>query len=227
MHLFESLIEPAAALTVTPAAAARHSYGGLPGLPDGTDWPTYGGAPMTLLAHLDCADLAALLPETWTLPATGALLFFHEDAFTAGSAWHGDPGHDDGCLVLHVPAGLPPRPAPTGVQVIPPLPLAANRIGSVPPYDAPALRDAFTTDPVAAMNARDLAEDTAGRPPRHQVLGWQRDAFLHLPGLRPLLQLEAEPGTSWGEVVNVSFWLPEADLTTGRLTDARRYLETA
>ena len=37
MHLFESLIEPAAALTVIPADAARHSYGGLPGLPDGTD----------------------------------------------------------------------------------------------------------------------------------------------------------------------------------------------
>ena len=189
---------------------------------------------MTLLARLDCADLAALLPEIWTLPTSGTLLFFHEDAFTAVESTEpldadglNGPGHDDGCRVLHVPAGLPPRPAPAGVQVIPPLPLAANRVGSVPPYDAPALRHAFTTDPVAAMNARELAEDTAGRPPRHQVLGWQRDAFLHLPGLRPLLQLEAEPGTSWGEVVNVSFWLPEADLAAGRLADARRYLEIA
>ncbi|MEV4516142.1 DUF1963 domain-containing protein [Dactylosporangium sp. NPDC049525] len=228
MHLFESLIEPAAALTVIPEAAARHCYGGLPGLPDGTDWPAYGGTPMTLLARLDCADLAAVLPETWTLPTSGTLLFFYEDDFTAGASAAPDSvEHDDGCRVLHVPAGLPPRPAPAGVQVIPPLPLAANRVGSVPPYEAPALRDAFTTDPVGAMNARDLAEDTAGRPPRHQVLGWQRDAFLHLPGLRPLLQLEAEPGTAWGEVVNVSFWLPEADLAAGRLTGARRYLETA
>ena len=228
MHLFESLIEPAAALTVIPEASARHCYGGLPGLPDGTDWPAYGDTPMVLLARLDCADLAALLPETWTLPTSGTLLFFHEDDFTAGEpADPVGPGHDDGCRVLHVPAGLPPRPAPAGALVIPPLPLAANRVGSVPPYDAPALRDAFTTDPVAAMNARDLAEDAAGRPPRHQVLGWQRDAFLHLPGLRPLLQLEAEPGTAWGEVVNVSFWLPEADLAAGRLTGARRYLEVA
>jgi hypothetical protein len=225
MHLFESLIEPAAALTVIPKASARHCYGGLPGLPDGVPWPAYGETPMTLLARLDCADLAGLLPEVWTLPTSGSLLFFHEDDFTAVSP--GGSGHDDGCRVLHVPAGLPPRPAPAGVQVIAPIPLAANRVGSVPPYDAPALRDAFTTDPVAAMNARDLAEDTAGRPPRHQVLGWQRDAFLHLPGLRPLLQLEAEPGTAWGEVVNVSFWLPEADLAAGRLAGARRYLEVA
>ncbi|MET7419258.1 DUF1963 domain-containing protein [Dactylosporangium sp. NPDC005555] len=223
MHLFESLIEPAAALTVIPAAAATrsHRYGGLPGLPDGTDWPSYGGSPMALLARLDCADLADLLPETWTLPRTGELLFFHEESFTTGES------PDSGCRVLHVPAGLPPRPAPPGVQVVPPLHLAADRVASVPPYDAPALHDVFTTDPVGAMNARELAEDAAGRPPRHQVLGWQRDAFLHLPGLRPLLQLEAEPGTAWGEVVNVSFWLPEADLAAGRFTTARRYLETA
>ncbi len=237
MHLFEALIEPAAALTVIPATTARHCYGGLPGLPSGTDWPSHAGTPMAFLARLDCADLAALLPETWTLPTTGTLLFFHAEPSATSTQpapgvpdLHGpfdEPEHDDACRVLHVPAGLPPSPAPAGVQVIPPLPLAASRIGSVPPYDAPALRHAFTTDPVAAMNARELAEDTAGRPPRHQVLGWQRDAFLHLPGLRPLLQLEAEPGTTWGDVVNVSFWLPEADLAAGRLTNARRYLETA
>lgn len=224
MHLFESLTEPAAALTVL--ADGPHRYGGLPGLPDGTDWPAYGTTPMTLLARLDCADLAALLPETWTLPTTGELLFFHEDEFAAETQ-PDVAGLDDGCRVLHVPAGLPPRPAPPGVQVVPPLPLAANRVGSVPPYDAPGLRDAFTTDPVATMNARELAEEAAGNRPRHQVLGWPQDAFLHLPGLRPLLQLEAEPGTAWGEVVNVSFWLPETDLATGRLTDARRYLEVA
>ncbi|MFF5234636.1 DUF1963 domain-containing protein [Dactylosporangium sp. NPDC000521] len=328
MHLFESLIEPAAALTVIPAAAATrsHRYGGLPGLPDGTDWPTYAGTPMVLLARLDCADLAALLSETWTLPRTGELLFFHEEPFTTGpqqlpyqhssatgrfgapstpgqlgalsttadrfgepsttadrfgdssaadrfedssatgrfgdssaAGRFGDPrpsareepstadrledprlllrdgsaadrfadAHDDGCRVLHVPAGLPPRPAPPGTWVVPALCLAADRVGSVPPYDAPALAHVFALDPVAAMTARERAEDTAGRPPRHQVLGWQRDAFLHLPGLRPLLQLEAEPGTAWGEVVNVSFWLPEADLAAGRLTAARRYLEVA
>jgi hypothetical protein len=219
MHLFEALIEPAAALTVTTAADRPHRYGGLPGLPDGTEWPAYEGTPMTLLARLGCADLAALLPRTWTLPRTGELLFFHDEAFAA----FGSP--DDGCRVLHVPAGLPPRPAPPGAVVIPPLPLAADRVGSVPPYDTPALSNVFTTDPVAAMTAREHAEDAAGRPPRHQVLGWQRDAFLHLPGLRPLLQLEAEPGTTWGEVVNVSFWLPEADLAAGRLTTVCRYLE--
>ncbi|MEU0553679.1 DUF1963 domain-containing protein [Dactylosporangium sp. NPDC006015] len=321
MHLFESLIEPAAALTVIPEAAATrsHRYGGLPGLPHGTDWPTHHGTPMVLLARLDCADLAAVLPDTWTLPRTGELLFFHaeppaaarfgssstadrfRDSSMAGRFGDGQPfprndsagpqrfsreepsttgpqqffrdessaagrfgdarplpgeerstadrfedlrpllrdgsstaaegqfgdALDDGCRVLHVPAGLPPRPAPPGTWVVPPLCLAADRVGSVPPYDAPALAHVFALDPVAAMTAREHAEDTAGRPPRHQVLGWQRDAFLHLPGLRPLLQLEAEPGTAWGEVVNVSFWLPEADLATGRLTAARRYLEIA
>ncbi|GAA1504641.1 hypothetical protein GCM10009827_017450 [Dactylosporangium maewongense] len=336
MHLFESLIEPAAALTVIPEAAATrsHRYGGLPGLPHGTDWPTHHGTPMVLLARLDCADLAAVLPDTWTLPRTGELLFFHaeppaaarfgssstadrfrdssmadrfgdgqpfprndsatgpqrffrDESSAAGRSGDAQPSTayrfknpppssrdepsadrfvdarplpgeerstadrfedlrpllrdgsstaaegqfgdalDDGCRVLHVPAGLPPRPAPSGTWVVPPLCLAADRVGSVPPYDAPALAHVFALDPVAAMTAREHAEDTAGRPPRHQVLGWQRDAFLHLPGLRPLLQLEAEPGTAWGEVVNVSFWLPEADLATGRLTAARRYLEIA
>jgi hypothetical protein len=41
------------------------------------------------------------------------------------------------------------------------------------------------------------------------------------------MQVEAEQGTAWGEVVNVSFWMPDADLRAGRLDRVRRSFEVA
>jgi hypothetical protein len=39
--------------------------------------------------------------------------------------------------------------------------------------------------------------------------------------------VEAEEGTAWGEVVNVSFWISDDDLRAGRLDGVRRSYETA
>lgn len=48
-----------------------------------------------------------------------------------------------------------------------------------------------------------------------------------MTGHRPLLQVEAEEGTRWGEVVSVTFWITDPDLRAGILTNVRRSYETA
>jgi hypothetical protein len=39
--------------------------------------------------------------------------------------------------------------------------------------------------------------------------------------------LEAEAGTAWGEIVNVSFWIRDEDLRAGDLRNVRRSYEVA
>ncbi|MEU6059418.1 DUF1963 domain-containing protein [Streptomyces sp. NPDC047097] len=64
--------------------------GGLPALPDGTDWPG-GGDPLVLT--VDCAALPAGVPEL-ALPSDGWLLFFADIEYPPETA-----------EVLHIPAG--------------------------------------------------------------------------------------------------------------------------
>lgn len=224
-RLIVSMARPSAGLTVrlqresTPLIGY---YGGLPRMPVDLAWPRYGGAPMSLLAQLDCAAVRALLPDgAWTLPATGWLLCFHEDGFTAASPM---PGTDDGCAVLHVPADAPRRQAPPAAFVTPALPLTAVPLLSLPGLGAAALQEHFHGNPPAAM---DVHDDLTGPRPSHRLLGWPDDEYFDLPGHRPLLQLDAEAGTEWGECVNVSFWLPEEDWAAGRLDRVCRVIEMA
>ncbi len=227
-----SLVRPSIGLTVAPAeqvmAGGRVNtsyYGGLPTLPDGMDWPVYGPAPMVLLAQLDCTALAPTIRPEWTLPADGVLLFFHDDTFT--SELSRDGTGDDGCLVLHVPAGAPVRPAPPDTPVIPALPLSAAPAASTPPMRLPALDELFMSNPPLALDVLNEFKAELAPAPTHRMLGWSEDDFFDLAGYRPVLQLEAEDGTAWGECVNISFWVPEADLAVGRLDRARRVLEIA
>ncbi|GIG85503.1 DUF1963 domain-containing protein [Plantactinospora endophytica] len=198
-------------------------YGGLPGLPDGVPWPEHRGRPMTLLAQLDCAALAPLLGPEWTLPRDGVLLFFSEEWFHADFGT--GPG-DDGCAVLHVPAGAPRRDAPAGTGVVPALPLVAAPVLAAPDYTEPELAALFSADPIRVMG---LATEIRDRLPtvRHRVLGWLDSQLAGPAGHRPLLALEAEEGTAWGELVGVSFWIGGPDLTAGRFSRVRRVLEVA
>jgi hypothetical protein len=49
--------------------------GGWPDLPEGVEWPTWRGRPMSFLAQFDLADLACVQPDA-RLPKTGLLSFF-------------------------------------------------------------------------------------------------------------------------------------------------------
>ncbi|WP_422771982.1 DUF1963 domain-containing protein [Plantactinospora sp. WMMC1484] len=198
-------------------------YGGRPGLPDGVPWPHHHGRPMTLLAQLDCAALAPLLGLEWTLPRDGTMLFFADE-------WHhadlgADPG-DDGCAVLHVPGGLPDRAAPPEAVTIPALPLVAAPVLAAPYYEEPELAAAFWTDPIRVMG---LATAIRDRLPtvRHRVLGWPDTPVAELPDHRPLLALQAEEGTAWGELVGISFWIGDRDLAAGDFSRVRRVLDVA
>jgi hypothetical protein len=188
------------------------------GLPVGADWPVFQGAPLVLVARLHCEVLAELLGAQWTLPADGSLLFFNDDRHREG---------DGACRVLHVPDGARPIAVPEGAQVIPALPLGAWRRLSVPELSAAELDEWSSKDVLAVMDVLEAARSAVPYAP-HQVLGWLGDGYYpDAAGCRPLLQLEGEQGTSWGECVRIAFVVPEEDLAAGRLDRARVVYEVA
>jgi hypothetical protein len=176
----------------------------------------------TLRAELD--DLPADVtthfgePKTYTVPIALNLLFFHDDEFSA--PFNFEQG-DDGCQVLHVPAG-------SGAEAIATIPALALDAASMP--SLPNLRDdadkALGIDLIELINLLEELQSLLPEP-RHRLLGYCDTDTPHLQGHRPLLQVEAEQGTAWGEIVNVSFWIPDADLRAGRLDRVRRSFEVA
>jgi uncharacterized protein YwqG len=173
---------------------------------------------MLLLAQVDCAQVSPMLGAEWPFPTEGYLLFFHDDEFSAPFDF--EQG-DDGCRVLHVPAG-------SGAEAMATIPAVA--LDAAPMPSLPNLRDgadkALGIDTVELI---DLLEELAPLLPdaRHRLLGYCDTDTPQPQGHRPLLQVEAERGTSWGEVVNVSFWITDADLLAGRLDRVRRSFEVA
>jgi len=181
-------------------------------------WPRYGGAPMLLLAQVDCAQAALVLGADWPFRPDGLLLFFHDDQFSAEyDVEHGD----DGCRVLHLAAGS----GAEALATIPALPLDAAWAPSWP-----NLRDdADKALGISVVELIDLLDElrTLMPAPRHRLLGYCDTDTAHPPGHRPLLQVEAEVGTPWVEITSVSFWILDADLRTGRLDRVRRCYDVA
>ncbi|AUY53912.1 hypothetical protein C2142_02720 [Streptomyces sp. CB01881] len=204
--------------------------GGLPALPDGTEWPGFAGRPMQFLAGLDCAGLAEAFRATdvggvggdWPLPEDGLLLFFHDDWISDFSG--------RGCRVLHVPAGAPPRRAPESELTTPAVaavPVRAAWQLSAPSYQDCELENLFPDD---FMIALDLAADFRDHLPRPdvRVLGWCDTDTGRPEGHRPLLQIENRAlDVDWGECVNVSFWITDEDLAAGRFDRVRHGFEVA
>ncbi|MFB7618640.1 DUF1963 domain-containing protein [Kitasatospora sp. NPDC056181] len=204
--------------------------GGLPALPDGTEWPEFAGRPMQFLAGLDCAGLAEAFRATgaggvggdWPLPADGLLLFFHDDWISDFSG--------RGCRVLHVPAGAPPRRAPESelsTPAVAAVPVGATWQLSAPSYQDCELENLFPDD---FMIALDLAADFRDHLPRPdvRVLGWCDTDTGRPEGHRPLLQIENQAlDVDWGECVNVSFWITDEDLAAGRFDRVRHGFEVA
>ncbi|MEE1788405.1 DUF1963 domain-containing protein [Streptomyces sp. SP17BM10] len=234
--LVERLLRSSLALAPAPSAGDGDApaegpsaglLGGQAALPADVEWPHHDDHPMQLLAQLDCAGLAQAHRATgpgdaWPLPADGLLLFFHDDLFSDYA------GH--GCRVLHVPAGAPPRPEPTGrsdFAPLAPVPLRAHWALSAPSYQDRELEDLFPEDFMVALDlASDFRDHLPG--PHVRVLGWcDTDTGRH-EGHRPLLQVEASAaGAHWGETVNVSFWITDEDLAAGRFDRVRHGMEVA
>ncbi|WP_327733648.1 YwqG family protein [Streptomyces nojiriensis] len=123
--------------------------GGLPDLPLDLPWPVWEGhGPLSHIASLDCAALAAAGDCGLALPESGTLLFFLHDGRLDGSdslVHASDPETRAGARVLHVPAGTPtrPHPAPSELPPYPEVPLTVQAGMTVPAYDAPSVRAAF------------------------------------------------------------------------------------
>ncbi|MEV6057485.1 DUF1963 domain-containing protein [Streptomyces sp. NPDC052107] len=222
---FLPLIMPSVGFAVrTDLPDSGSLIGGVPRTTESFEWPHYHGQPMVLLAQLDCGQAARLLGEDWTLPADGHLLFFHDDEFAAEFSF--DLG-DDGCRVVHVVAGSGGLRHEGNSPVMPALPLEAFTLPSVPTWADAQADQAVGGDVIALIN---LAEALSGLlpTPRHRLLGWCDTSGTPQPkGHRPLLQMEAEASTAWGEIVNVSFWIRDEDLRAGNLSNVRRSYEVA
>lgn len=196
------------------------AYGGLPPpLPPGVTWPTIDGEPLALLAQLDCSVLAGLFEaDEWTLPRDGILLFFN-------AVWRLEP---DAARVLHVPDDAPVHDAPDGAEVIPMQLLSAWRRRSLPEVEDPALRAWLYEKPVELMAVLQALDPVTSYAP-HQFLGWLGEGFYPRQevGFRPLLQLEGEHGTAWGELTRLAFMVADDDLRTGRLDRVHMTYEVA
>ncbi|GIH07850.1 hypothetical protein Rhe02_59170 [Rhizocola hellebori] len=214
-----SLACPSAQLTVNDAGPHAGAYGGLPALPADVEWPHRSGQPLTLLAQLDCAVLSGVLGPAWTLPDQGTLLFFYDDA-TLGA-------DEQAARVVHVNGHAPMRQAPADTVVIPQLPLTATPCWSLPEMGAGELSSSMTADPLGTLDVLSRISDLVPHTP-HQVLGWLGDGYYppH-PQLRPLLQVEAEQGTAWGECVRIAFLVPDEDLQQTHLDRVRIAYEVA
>lgn len=82
----------------SPSAATSTHLGGRPLLAADARWPrTLDGRPLSLVAQIDCAPLAPLVP-TEPLPARGALSFFYD---ADEQPWGFDPADADGWAVRH------------------------------------------------------------------------------------------------------------------------------
>lgn len=195
-----SLLRPAVRLLHADRSQTPVGHlGGEPPLPAAVEWPHWDGhGPLTYIAGIDCAALAAHEVEVG-LPPDGHLLFFYFDGqLDNGDALvlPGEPGSQAGARVLHLEAGQPvaPRTAPDGIRAYPRVPLAAQVIVTAPSYDHPVLHDTFG------------AEFTHAR--QHPVRGREFCGVIWSSGPTPLHQLG---GYAWPVQGDVEYEVASTD----------------
>ncbi|MBF9219816.1 YwqG family protein [Hymenobacter ruricola] len=96
-----------------PVGASR--LGGVPDLPAAAEWPAWEGRPLSFLAQLNLAELAAF-PAAAALPAAGWLSFFYD---AQEQPWGFRPADRGRAAVLYhdATAMLAPRPLPAGLSM--------------------------------------------------------------------------------------------------------------
>ncbi|CAM3218085.1 DUF1963 domain-containing protein [Stackebrandtia soli] len=214
-------IRPAIDLVFDESAPATGTrWGGLPTLPPDVEWPRHDGLPMSLIVTVDCVEMARLLRDDWPYPRTGELLFFHCDYATA------DYSYEDSRVgrIVHVPGTDSRREPPVEFRdygVYPEVAYRVNRRLMFPHYMA---YDEVGADLLAMMSAAERAPGILGTGSWDYLLG-------HSDGscgdLRPLLHVEAGPGTHWGEQVAISIWTDVEAFAEGRLGEVHVACEIA
>ena len=114
-RLFEVMEEhavPCVRLASTSkGTAVRSRLGGLPAIEGRYDWPQWQGRPLSFVAHIELAEIAAAARFDW-LPEDGRLLFFYD---VEQDAWGFDPKDKGAWAVYFDPseqAAAPAEPPP-------------------------------------------------------------------------------------------------------------------
>lgn len=170
-----------------PLGASK--LGGAPDLPQGFEWPSWGGAPLAFLGQVNLRDLAALPSVGSRLPTRGLLSFFYEPE---QMAWGFDPKHggsgrvlwsrDDAALERAVlPAGLPDLGRFGSART------EFREHLSLPPYSAIAVRALGLSrdEEEAYVGFCAQWDESAGGGPMHQLLG-------HPTPIQDEMQLEVQ-----------------------------------
>ncbi|WP_327128825.1 YwqG family protein [Streptomyces sp. NBC_01727] len=122
--------------------------GGLPTLPDAMEWPVWEGhGPLSFIASIDCAALAADALD-FDLPKAGTLLFFYFDGqLDDGEALVMAEDHESwsGARVLYVPVGerAAARETPADLNPYPRVPLTAQVEMTMAEPWHPQIRETF------------------------------------------------------------------------------------
>ncbi|MER0482325.1 YwqG family protein [Streptomyces sp. Edi2] len=126
--------------------------GGLPELPEDTEWPVWEGhGPLAFIASLDCALLPSAALDI-AIPTDGTLAFFYFDGqLDDGSALVAphEPDTWAGARVLYTPADVPTaaRATPEGIRPYPEVPLTARTEATAPYTWHPVVQQEFDSLP--------------------------------------------------------------------------------
>lgn len=200
---FVASARPAASLTPDPSADAttvgRSRAGGRPDLPRGTEWPRSEGAPLTLVAQIDLAEAAALVPDSG-LPKSGLMSFFYDREYEFEGGY---PDTPDTWRVIHSPADSDlvtlPLPADADPEAhFEPVALTVTRELTFPAPESSAYEAITSVDDDSYWDALD-ALSTRGEDEYRSQLG----------GLPELLQGDvldefAEAGTDAGRAASTA-----------------------
>ena len=169
--LYLGLVRPAVRLLHDVDRGQRSRLGGVAVLDPAVAWPTWGGRPLSLLAVVDLAELAAV-DTGLQLPEVGLLNFFYDA--DEQRAWGFDPAQSDAWRVIYTPPedGVAVEP-PTGAPSFPSIPVSPRQWVSSPGWEEPALEIIWQGDRDGLGDLDEqLAEEEWPEAAHHQIGGW-------------------------------------------------------
>jgi hypothetical protein len=194
-----------------PVGATK--LGGCPDLPPGVPWPHIGEGVLSFVAQFRLEDLAPL-DDDHLLPDTGLLSFFIMDEF--------DPPEALGAVRVllsegpferrEIPASFDRRPADQVLrEPFAACTLRATRLLHVAPPDRPAVARVVSADKRADYETNVCVAFSS----EHQLLGFREEPYEAPPEGSELLFRcisDDEAGMEWGDVQDLCFYIPTADL---------------
>lgn len=242
------------AVTIEPKTVAEDGIevgaskiGGLPDLPDGTEWPTWQDVPLAFIAQFRLADLAEHDVED-ALPDAGMLCFFYD---ARQETWGLDPEDRGSWQVLYVESDATPlarSPMPDGLPEVSRFracELEFSATANLPPYDSADAQtleltereqDAYMTLLDQVMGADLEGSKLLGHPDSIQA-DMQEGCQLAFTGgsadpdalelaqgttdWRLLLQIDSEDEAEmmWGDAGMIYYWVRKQDLQARKFDD--------